>query len=183
MTDHATPQTGAASTVDELTDPESLRDRDDVRYRERTVVHDEEHLELNEPIDGWVMVGVANEEGEFMLTHNACNDVWLLPHARVDPGEDYAAVARREVEAVAGVDAAVRGVDHVRRSEFRLEGDEERRTVAHDVVVRASIAADEVIPDGHEVDRPYASDLGWFEETPENVPEDDPGEDVRLFLD
>lgn len=182
MTGPTTNETAAESTIDQLTDPTTLRDRDGVAYREETVVHDEDHVELNEPIDGWAVVGVETDAGERLLAHNECNDVWLAPHARVEPGEDYVSVARREAETILGVTVVVDGVERVRETEFRLEGEEDRRTTACFVLFHASLAEAAQVPDHPDVDRPYASGAGWFAAVPDRVPDGDPGDDLRAFF-
>lgn len=180
MTDSPTPTTDS-ETIDELPDPEALRDRDDVDYREDTVVHDEAHLELNESIDGRAIVGLTDAEGRLLLRRAGCDDDLVLPHPPVEPGEDFAAVARRGIDELAGIDVVVDGVERVRRVEFRLEGDEQRRTTVHHVVLRASPRADATGAEAA-LDVTGTPDVDWFDEAPESVPEGEPGADLRLFL-
>lgn len=191
MTDQPTLDRESDSNDDELTDPETLRNRDDVEYRERTVVQDEEHLELNEPIDGRIIVGLTDDDGRLLLSSPGCGDAWLLPYAPVQPNEDYAAVARRDLAERAGIDVVVAGVERVLRKEYRIEDDEVRRTTVHHVVVSASPADGDAIPHNpgpNETDNPGpdeadATDLRWFDDEPPVLPEGEPLDDLELFLD
>jgi ADP-ribose pyrophosphatase YjhB (NUDIX family) len=149
-------------SVDALTDPEPLLD---------SSAHDvETHADSLAPEDfadaeAWeshVAVGVADDRG--VLCYDDGHHGWTLPAFAVAEGEDYVAVARREFDALTGVDVAVAGVEHARRRAFTVAEDgDDRETTVWNVLVRASPVdplADD--PACHE----DGAELGWFDGIP-----------------
>ncbi|WP_226011532.1 NUDIX domain-containing protein [Halomicrobium salinisoli] len=166
--------------MESLSDPEALRERDDVDVRDRTVdASREEFGRLRDHwtgLDGYVAVGVPNRDGAVPLMN--VGDGWTLPAGPVETGGDYAAAARRVVENTLGVAPGVERPERAYHSTFRGDGD---RFVAHTVVFRAApVAGEPVAAEPHTVDE-GAVEVDWFEEPPERIPEG-PDEDVRLFL-
>jgi ADP-ribose pyrophosphatase YjhB (NUDIX family) len=174
-----------ATTAEPFTDPESLRDREDVPFRAETKILDRETFETvseqSETDDGAAIVGITNDDGEVLLK-DTCTG-WLAPGGNVAPGDDWAAVARREVEAWTGVAVDIDGVERVRRIDHRVEGDEPPDRLDDPfylVFFRASLAPGEAAPvDSDDEDAP---EVEWFDEVPEGV---DPNheDDVGVFFD
>jgi hypothetical protein len=175
----------SATTVESITDPESLRDRDDVRFTEETAVLDREMYESvrgqSETDDGAALVGVTNDDGEVLLK-NTCTG-WLAPGANVAPGDDWTTAARREAESWLAVAVELDAVEHVRRIDHRVEGEDTQDRVDDPfylVFFRASLAPGETAPvDSGDEDAP---DVAWFDEVPAGVDED-LEEDVAVFFD
>ena len=169
--------------MESLTDPESLIDRDGVDFREEASVEHQHHFELYEPIEGMVVVGVTDDEGQVLLMVHSEEPGVVLPYAPVESGEDWVAVARRKIEEAGGFDVEIDGVERVRRKYFSPEGDDERRTMGYDVVVRASPSTDETFGESTNVDEEGDWSLEWFDEIPEDAAGGVVLDDIQLFLD
>lgn len=169
--------------TESLSDPESLRERDDVPFREETSVHDDEdHCSVG--IEGRAVVGVTNDDGEVLLTVNEAIPVALLPHEPVESGDDWAAAARRAVEGVTDLTVRLDGVELVRDLDHFVEGNDEIHTTTHNVVFRASPVETGADDFGFPDDCDWSAD--WFDEFPEDRTDDVGGpveDDVRLFVD
>ena len=178
-----TTTTDDAAPTESLTDPESLREREDVAFVEETSVHDDEdHCSVG--IDGRAVVGVTNDDGEVLLAVHEESSIAMLPHGPVEPGNDWGTVGRRAVEEMTGVAVELDGPELVRDFDHFVEGDDERHTTSHNVVFRASPAGDETATDPG-VAGNDDWDAGWFDEFPEDLSavEGPVEDDVRLFLD
>lgn len=166
-------------------DPATLLDREDVPVREAPeVVEHQHHFELYEPIEGMVVVGATNDDGEVLLLVDADEQIALLPHGPVEPGEDWATAATRAVEEKTGVAAEIGGPELVKRKHFAPEGDDDRRTTAYQVFLHASSVADGVA--AGTVSDPDRDDwtVDWFDEVPVDADaSNELVEDVRLFVD
>jgi len=200
----------SATTVESITDPESLRDRDDVRFTEETAVLDRETYESvrgqSEVGDGAALVGITNDDGEVLLK-DTCTG-WLPPGGNVAPDGDWAAVARQQAESWTGVAVELDAIERVRRIDRRLEGADPSETPAlpfHVVYFRASPAAGEAVagdsaPDGSDDSASGESDdsasddgdgpdendedapeVQWFGEVPEGVDQNHE-DDVGVFF-
>ncbi|NHN61318.1 MULTISPECIES: hypothetical protein [Halorussus] len=184
MPDTSTEATDDVPPTDSLTDPETLRDREDVRFTEETVVRgDRDHCATD--IAGRAVVGVTDGAGAVLLAIHEADQVGMLPHGPVDPGDDWAEVARDTVEPVTGVPFELDGVEVVRELDHVVEGEDEPHSSTHNVIFRASLAdaaAREADPSLDENDHWNA---GWFDEVPDElVPDEGPVEDdVRMFVD
>lgn len=175
MQDEVTPDTDDAST---LSDPESLRDREDVEFREETRVHDDEdHCAVG--IEGRAVVGVTDDDGEVLVIVHEEMDHAMLPNGKVESGDDWAAVGRDRVEHLTDLPVDLDGPVRVRKAEHVVEGDEEPHTTSYQVVFAASPAADaDRVSDGCDWH------AGWFDELPEVVADvERPSvDDIRLFV-
>jgi hypothetical protein len=177
--------TRSSSVLESLPDPEILAERDDVAFTETTAVLDRETYETvreqSETDDGAALVGVTNDDGEVLLK-NTCTG-WLAPGINVAPGDDWTAPARREAESWLAVAVELDAVEHVRRIDHRVEGDDTPDRIDDPfylVFFRASLAPGETAPvDSDDEDAP---DVAWFDEVPEGVDED-LEDDVRVFFD
>jgi hypothetical protein len=173
------------TVAESLTDPESLRDRDDVAFTEETDVLDRETYETvreqSETDDGAALVGVTNDDGEVLLK-DTCTG-WLAPGVNVAPDDDWTTAARREAESWLDVAVELDDVEHARRIDHRVEGDDTPDRIDDPfylVFFRASLAPGETPPvDSDDEDAP---DLEWFDEVSAGV-DGDLEEDVEVFFD
>jgi len=163
--------------VDSLTDPGARAERNGVEVAEKSATVPAEAFDHYDELGGEVAVGVTNADGAVLLWTDADHG-WLLPAAPVDPGEDYAAAARRVVERLADTDVAVTGVERVRRVRYAVE-DDDRETTAYHVLVRAA-ATDEPLPDSP--DGPDGATVDWFDAVPEAVHSENERGDVTAFV-
>lgn len=183
-----TTSTRSAAAIDTrltLHDPGRIRERDDVRVTKETKEHEDvEHCCAR--IAGRVAIAVQNDEGELLLLRNDELGRAILPHGDVEEGEDWAAVAREQCEALTGVSvvhdgvALLREIDHVVESEGKL----------HRTTSRVVFAAR---PDGGGIqDCKRSGEAGsddwwacWASDLPEGteVPPGGPGDDLRYALD
>lgn len=195
MTNEITRDGSTDVQTESFSDPESLREREDVPFVEETSVHDEDHCSVG--IDGRTVVGVTTDDGAVLLAVHEESSIAMLPHGPVESGDDWATVGRRAVEEMTGVAVEldgpelVRDFDHFVESEARCASDnraakprDERHTTSYNVVFRASPVGDEISTDPG-VAGNDDWDAGWFDEFPGNL--SDVGgpveDDVRLFLD
>lgn len=112
---------------------------------------------------------VRDPDGRIALVRNGWSDGWILPGGAVEPGENPAEAARREVREETGLDATVEGPLVVLDQSYVAESDGDERFTASYVVYSASAAGE--IPD--------ASRLGvtdeeiraarWFETVPDDL--------------
>lgn len=175
-----------------IADLNTLRDRDDVEFVRGTRTFERRKFEAlrdrYEAIDGVVMTGVTNDDGEVLLVGP---DPWVPLGDEVGPGGDWAAAARRGVEELTGVAVEIDDVELVEESDFCLDGDEDSRFTAPCVSFSASLADD--VPAfldeptvADDLDHPLYGDgegveLGWFGAVPEDA-HPNHVEHVRLFL-
>lgn len=173
MQDEATPD--AAST---LSDPESLRDREDVEFLETTFVHDDrDHCAVD--VDGRAVVGVTDDDGAVLAIVLDEENHAVLPNGKVESDDDWAAVGRDRVEHLTDLPVDLDGPVRVRRTEHVVEGDEEPHTTSYQVVFAASPAAEtDRVTDGCDW---HAE---WCDELPEVVADvERPSvDDIRLFV-
>lgn len=192
-TDGSTRDEGA-STIEPLTDPETLRGREDVEFREKASVEHQHHFDLYGPIDGMAVVGTTNDTGEVLLLVNRNAGQAMLPYGRVEFGADYATVGQQSIEELTGVAVGINGVTRVRRKRYRPEdggtesapGSGDRETTGYDVVFRASPVGDRAVMDDSDIgDRNDDWEVGWFDAVPVDTDTVNGAvvADVRLFLD
>jgi ADP-ribose pyrophosphatase YjhB (NUDIX family) len=175
-----------------FTDPETLRERTDVLFRQDTrVVNDPSEFNGREAWAGMVVVGVVNDAGEVLLV-NAPHG-WTLPVSPVEPGEEWAAVGRRWVAQKTGVAVDIDRPERVTRIAYRLAESEHRQTTGYDVVFRAEPENADA-PESAETPMDHlnakrASDDGdewdarWFDHVPEGVEDhEDIVSDIEWFL-
>lgn len=173
-TTHATDPTAAP-----LTDPSTLRDVDGVEYRTTERVDDAEHFEHHDTTAGFAAVAVTDADGRIALTK--FGDDWILPHAGVEPGEDFRAVAHRAADDLLGLDIAIDRVVRARRKQCRLE-ESDRETTIHDVVFEATPADNPALPDAADVQSCQADALAWFDHVPATTPANEIREDIAHFV-
>lgn len=172
----------SAETAESITDPESLRGRDDVAIHEDAERVDGETFDLVADLDNMAVVGVTNDDGEVLLMRVTEDCELKVPTASVAPGEDYAEAARQWVRAQTGFAIELDALEAAWHYEARHE-DEERVASRYFVVFSASPATD-----GTDIDDPAidgledgdAEAIEWFAELPDDAAEA-PG--TRLFFD
>lgn len=163
------------SSLDTLTDPESLREYDAVDVRDATHEVDPAEFADTADLDSHVVVGVADDRG--VLLQNDGHHGWTLPAFPVAVGEDWLATARSEFEALTGAPITVEGVERLRAREYRVPDTDDSRTI-YNVVVRATPT--DALPDDLE-SRVEETGLQWFDAAPADAPEP-VVEDVALFV-
>lgn len=176
-----------ATTDDELTleDPATLQAREDITVTETTQEHETvDHCGIDN--DGHVVVAVRNSNDELLLMQNDEHEIAILPHGTVEPGQDWAAAAREEVEAVTGVSIALDGVDVLRDVDHVVEGEEEPHVSTYRVIFSGRPVGGEIqdCKQGPEAgsDRWWTC---WSDGLPAeaSVPPGGPGEDLTYVLD
>lgn len=182
---HHDPEKPATADEFRLADPTSIEDRDDITVTATTEKHEtEDHCGVDS--EGDVVVAVRNSDGELLLMRNDEFGIAVLPHGTVDPGQDWAAAAREDIEAVTGVSIALDSVDVIRHVDHIVEGDDEPHTSTYRVIFT-----------GHPVggaiqDCKQHADAGsdrwwtcWSDGLPADasVPPGGPGDDLRHVLD
>lgn len=139
MTTEPPDETPESAVPESLTDPDALRDRDDVAFHEERDVVDEETFETVAELDDTAPVGVTNADGEVLLMRITADCRLKIPAAAVEPGDDYAETARRWVETNAGFAVAFDDIAGVWRYEVRVDGAD--RTATRQFVVFAASPA------------------------------------------
>ena len=169
-----------------LLDPEQLRGRTAVLFREETqVVNDPGAFNGHETWAGTVSVGVVGDDGVLLVN---APEGWTLPTSPVKAGDDWAAVARRWVAQKTGLAVDLERPERVSRTSYRLAGSSTRQTTGYDVVFRAT-ALDEATPMDYlnakreaEAGDEWADD--WFDSVPDGVADDTAVvADIESFLD
>lgn len=97
------------SGIETITDPSSLRERDDVQFHEDIETVDEETLETVAELDDMVVVGVTNADDEVLMRRWTADCSWKLPVQDLDECEDYTEAARRAVEVDLGLPITFEG--------------------------------------------------------------------------
>jgi 8-oxo-dGTP pyrophosphatase MutT (NUDIX family) len=122
---------------------------------------------------------VRDPDGRVALVRNGWSDGWIPPGGAVEPGEEPAVAARREVREETGLSATVGDLLVVVEQTFTAVDDTVASFPARYVVFEASAtgeipAADQLGVEGEEI-----SAAAWFEELPEQIHD---GEILREYL-
>lgn len=166
MSDHEPDHRNGADALESLRDPAVLFDSTDVEVEAARESVDSEEFETAEEWDSHVAIGVADDRG--VLLYDDGHHGWTLPAFTVANDGDYFAVARREFEALTGIELDVDGVEHARRRVFFLDDSEDSQaeTDVWNVVLRAT-------PRGGLADDPVShvdgTELQWFDDSPDGV--------------
>jgi 8-oxo-dGTP pyrophosphatase MutT (NUDIX family) len=151
------------------------------RYFSEDVPHEHQTLRLPperlDAFESWAREGTAlaagasvrDAAGRIALVRNTWSDGWILPGGAVEPDEDPATTARREVREETGLSAEIDGpLLEIAQSYVNAETGSERYTATY--LVYAASADGEI---------PGSSDLGvhadeieaarWFETLPEQL--------------
>ncbi|WP_256684872.1 hypothetical protein [Halococcus qingdaonensis] len=166
--------------MDELTDPGTLRERDDIEFCEMAPETHQSHFELYESIAGLAIVGVTDADGRLLLLEHEDAPYPTLPYGRVAPADRWVATTRATVADSTGVAVTVDDMRRVRHHTYRSEADEE--TTGYDVVVAASPEGDGDIPaEAGQEWVPTWRDTATIDLPDE--PDNDVLNDIRLFVD
>ena len=163
--------------MDALTDPETLRQREDVAFVDAPPEDHQNHFEVYESIAGMAIAGVTDGDGRLLLLEHEQAALPALSYTRVDPGEDFVAAARDVVVAGTGIEARIDEPLRVRRCTYRSEHGAE--TTGYDVVFGASPVGDGDPDAGHDWT------AAWRDPESVDLPDDednDVSNDIRLFL-
>jgi ADP-ribose pyrophosphatase YjhB (NUDIX family) len=174
--------------LDSLTDPATLRDRDDVRVSQDTLEHEDADHHWRE-IAGQVAVGVTDADGRTLLMVNEDHGVVALPHGDVEAEEDWLAATRREIEAVTGISIALEEVVLLREIDHVTAAESDPHASTCGLLFRGSPTGGEI--QGCKQSAEAGSDAwyaDWFDSVPGDlpdgvsIPEGGPGEDLELIL-
>lgn len=167
-----------------ITDPTSYRDHSGVEPRDERNDHDgPEHCGTG--TEGRAIVDIRDEDGEHLLLVHDEVGVAIMPNETVEPGEDWATVAREAAAGYTGVEIELEAILSVGTVEHTVpEQDDPQMTTAR-AVFRGS-------PVGGEVDEcKRAADKGsdewrveWCSELPDGIsaPDGGPKRDLELVL-
>ena len=116
---------------------------------------------------------VTDPEGRIALVKNGWSDGWIVPGGAVEPGEDPADAARREVREETGLEASIDEPILVVDQTYVSEADPDVRFSAQFVVFDAR--ADGPIPGPEQlgVERSEIRAARWFETIPDDLHEDE----------
>lgn len=173
-----------AQALDSLTNPEGLRDRDDVTFTTETRRHDDvDHCGVD--VAGQAIAGIENDDSELLLLLNDELGVAVLPHASVERGDDWAAVARQGVENQTGISVTLDHIEAVRQVDHVVADAGKPHTTTHRVLFAGRPAGGEI----HDCKRAASAGsddwrAGWFTDLPDAIemPGDGPGDDLQHFL-
>jgi hypothetical protein len=73
--------------MDSLFDPDTLRCRPRITFREEQSVDDEDDFEYFRSIVGLVAIGILSARGEILLMNSP--HAWRIPHGPVESGADW----------------------------------------------------------------------------------------------
>lgn len=169
--------------TDRLADPSSLTSCEGVTATTETIEHDDpDHCGTGH--EGSAVVGVTIDDGETLVLIEDDHGIALLPHGRVEAGDDWADAAREGVQGQTGIAVALESVAAVRTVDHVVDGTD--NTTTRRVVYRASPAGGEIRACKRSAEA--GSDgfrAAWVDELPADVeaPEGGPGDDLRLILD
>jgi len=176
-----------ADPVESLTDPATLRERDDVIALESSYTHeDPDHCEASAA--GRVIVGATNDDDEALLLVPDESDRVILPNAVVESDDDWATAARRAVAEETDTDVRLDGIEYVRTVEHVVEtgdgtgdGTRHQNTTQHVLFHASPVDATD------ETESTAAEDgwhAGWYDDLPVDPEEEgDAIADVRTVLD
>jgi hypothetical protein len=166
--------------MDALTDPEILREREGVEFRDMPPEEHHNHFELYEPIAGMVIAGVTDADGRLLLLGHEDAPYPTLPYGKVTPADDWVATTRATVADSTGVAVTVDDVRRVRHNTYRSKAGEE--TTGYDVVVAASSDGDgDLLVEPEQEWIPTWRDTATLDLPDE--PDNDVLNDIRLFVD
>lgn len=169
---------------EQITDPAAVQGRDGARATVEQTEHDDrDHCGVGS--DGRAVIDIRNREGDHLVLLHDELGVALLPNETVDPGADWAAVAREAAAGYTGIEVDLESILAVRTVDHFLPAEEEPHLTTHRIVFRGS-------PAGGEVDEckraaGNGSDawrVAWLDALPDGVspPDGGPRNDLELVL-
>lgn len=167
----------------DIASPATLLDRGDVSVDDRDEpVEHEHHADLYDPLAGMAVVGVTDADGRVLLQIHRSEPFAVLPHAPVEPGENWAERSRAAVTETAGIRIHIDGVRRVKRRRYTWP-DDDAVTTGYQVFLDASPVGAPTPAPPDEVAADW--EVGWHETVP--VPATDENAetvaDIRQFTD
>ena len=169
--------------MDELTDPESLREREDVEFSDTPPEEHQNHFEIYEPIAGMAIAGVTDEDGRLLLLKREDAPIPVMPYGWTNPGDDWVATARDAVVDSTGVDIIIDGVCQVRHHTYHSEMSEE--TTGYDVVFAATLEDNRDVSAASGLSCRDEWTAAWRDTATLDLPDDEDNDvlnDIRLFV-
>ncbi|WP_254545600.1 hypothetical protein [Halomarina pelagica] len=173
----------AALIMDELTDPETLRERDDAEFIDAPPEAHQGHFEVYEPIAGMAISGVTDADGRLLLLRQEDERIPVLPYGQVSLDGDWVTAAREAVAVTTGVAVTIDGVVRVRRAAYRSETGAE--TTGYDVVFSATPVGDLDLSDATGLSCRHEWSATWNAPDAIELPDDEDNDvvsDIRSFL-
>jgi hypothetical protein len=164
--------------MDELTDPETLREREDTEFIDTPPEEHRSHFELYESIAGMAVAGVTDGD-RLLVVEREDAPYPTLPYGQVAPTDDWIATMREAVMDTTGVGVTVDDVCRVRHNTYRSGTGGE--TTGHDVVFAASPDEDT----GTDPDAGHDWTAAWRDTATLDLPNDEGNDvlnDIRLFV-
>lgn len=165
-------------------DPEALRERPDITFREETERVDPAasanvRADLA-ALDSHVVVGVTNDADEVLLMDDGEHG-WTLAAVPVEAGDDWLAAGRNGVAGLTDVRVAVDRAERVRRADYHVGDEVDPHATVYTVVVRGESVTGRPVASDPTIAGEPIPDVGWFDAVPEGV--DGPvADDIRQFL-
>jgi ADP-ribose pyrophosphatase YjhB (NUDIX family) len=183
----------SSASIDELADPEQLRERDDVPDTEvRRTLSEEPFEGLQEhysSIDGVVQVGITTGDGELLLQGSAESGDWAPPGGAVSPGEDWVEAARRAMGTQTGVRIRIEAVERYEHLVFEHAENPQRQFSAPGVSFSATpreppdrFLSDPEIVENPQLPEDHDRTFAWFDAVPEDA-RPNHVEHIEMFLD
>lgn len=173
----------AVATMKELTDPETLRGRDDVEFVDESTEEHQDHFERYEPIAGMAIAGVTDENGELLLLQREDAPIPVLPYGWTEPGDDWVTTAREAVADSTDAEVAIEGVRRVRQHTYRSASGAE--TTGYDVVFAARLEGERDVSEAGGLSCREEWKVAWHDTTSLDLPDDPDNDvlnDIRLFV-
>jgi ADP-ribose pyrophosphatase YjhB (NUDIX family) len=178
-------QEGDIDTQLSLADPQEVRSREYIVFTTETQEHETfDHCSTD--IAGNAVLELRNNDDEVLVLVNAEHGIAVAPHGDVAEGEDWAAAARREIQAVTGISIALDSIDAVKEVDHVVNEDGK----PHNTTYRVIFSGHPV--DGEIQDCKQSAQAGsddwratWVDDLPEDieVPPGGPGNDLQFVLD
>lgn len=169
--------------MNELTDPESLREREDVEFIDAPPEEHQSHFEMFKSVAGTAVAGVTDVDGRLLLVKHEATESLVLPFTRVEHGDDWFVVARKAVADSTDIDVTIGEPIRVRHCTYRSEAGEE--TTDYDVVFTATPEGDRDVSDVPGVSCQDDWSAAWHDPTTLDLSDnedDDVVSDIRLFV-
>lgn len=169
--------------MDELTDPETLREREDVEFIDAPPEEHQSHFEMYEPIMGMAITGVTDANGQLLLLQREDAPISTMPYGWAETGDDWVAAVREAVADSTGVAITVNDVLRVRCCTYCSEAGEE--TTGYDVVFTATPESGQDISEATGLSCRDEWTAAWRDTARVDLPDDETNDvvsDIRLFV-
>lgn len=169
--------------MDELTDPETLREREDVEFIDAPPEEHQNHFEIYEPVAGTVITGVTDADGRLLLLKHEETESVVLSHTRVEHGDDWVAAARKAVTDSTNIDVDIDEPVRVRYCTYHSETGKE--TAGYDVVFAATPKGGQDVSEASGLSCQEEWTAAWRDTATLDLPDDEDNDvlnDIRLFV-